>query len=134
MSAFHYGQPLAVKVAGGKLVIEIGIHTLAHAMAFSNWANPYNERRGDYIRTFAIADVEQFAKDVKHAMLDEREDGSTPLSDFLDKASQDAVEDGSEGLHEDEHVIKYGTFSQIETWASDGAVPAVESGVESRHD
>ena len=115
--AHHYGKPLTVAVKNGKLVIEIGIHTLAHALAFSNWANPYNHRRGDYIRTFAIADAEQFAKDVKHAMLDERENGSTPLSDFFDKASQDAVEDGSQGLHEDEHVIKYGEFSPVETWA-----------------
>jgi len=113
---YHYGRPLAVRVAGGKLVIEIGIHTLAHAASYADWANPFDEARDDYIRTFAITDAVEFAKDVQHAMLDEREDGSTPLSDFLDKAMEAALDDGSLGC-EYEQSIKHGETAECETWS-----------------
>lgn len=112
----HYGQPLAVTVGNGKLVIEIGIHTLAHAVSYAEWANKWNGR--DYLRDFAITDPIQFAKDVAHAMQDEREDGSTPLSDFLDAVSEAALDDGSTGA-EYEQQIKTGEFASTETWAKE---------------
>lgn len=112
----HYGKPLAVKVRDGKLVIEIGVDVLAHAASYADWANPFDERRDDYIRTFAITDVLEFAKDVTHAMQHEREDGSTPLSDFLDAMMQAAIDDGSMSI-EDDQVIKHGEHSSLETWA-----------------
>ena len=111
------GLPLGVEVTDGTLVIEIGIHTLAHAVSFADWANPYDEKSGDYVRPFAITDPQQFAKDVRCAMQSEREDGSTPLSDFIDKMSQDAIDQGSLGLHENfYHRIKHGEKSPLETW------------------
>lgn len=113
----HYGKPLAVKVAGGKLTIEIGIHTLAHAVAFADWSNRYTES-GDYVRTFAISEPEQFAGDIAHAMEDEREDGSTPLSDFLDKMAEAAIDDGAMGAEYDQH-IKHGEFASSEKWAAE---------------
>jgi hypothetical protein len=116
-SGHYYGKPLGVRVENGRLVIEIGIDVLAYAAAFSDWANPFDERCDDYIRSFAIANPEQFAKDVQHMMLQEREDGSTPLSDFIDTASEEAVNDGSLGLDENEHTIKHGEFHAVETWA-----------------
>lgn len=113
----HYGSPLTVKVEDGALVIRIGVQTLAHAVTYADWANPYDEKADDYLRDFAIVDAPQFAADVMHAMLDEREDGSTPLSDFLDKTSQAAIDEGSLGLHEDfNHRIKHGEKSPLETW------------------
>ena len=112
----HYGQPLNVRVVDGKLVIEIGTHVLAHAVSYADWANPYDEKTGDYLRSFAITDAETFAKDVKRAMNDEREDGSTPLSDFLDAMTQAAVDDGTEACEFDQS-IKHGTTATIETWA-----------------
>ncbi len=116
----YSGHGLSVTVANGRLVIEIGIHVLAHAVSYAEWANPYDESRDDYVRTFAITDPEQFAKDVRHAMLHEEEDGSTPLSVFIDKASSDAVDDGSLGLDENfDHVIKHGEFSPLEIWAKE---------------
>ncbi len=114
----HYGQPLTAKVEAGKLVIEIGVDVLAHACAYSDWANRWNDK--DYVRTFAITDPTQFAKDIVRAMKDEAEDGATPLSDFLDKVTQDAVEDGSEAVEEAQ--ILHGQFSPLETWAT--AAPA----------
>lgn len=113
----HYGRPLEVRIEKDALVIRIGVQTLAHAVSYSDWANPFDEKRDDYIRAFAIEDAKQFADDVLHAMLDEREDGSTPLSDFIDKMSEAAVNDGSLGLHEGEQAIPHGQFAQCETWA-----------------
>lgn len=113
----HYGRPLTVKVQQGQLVIAIGVQTLTHAVTYSDWANPYDEATGDYVRSFAIVDAPQFASDVVHEMLREREDGSTPLSDFIDKMSEEAINQGSLGLHEDfDHRIKHGEKSPLETW------------------
>lgn len=113
----YYGQPLKATIENGRLVIAIGVQTLAHATAFADWSNPFDETADDYIRTFAIDDAPQFAQDVVLAMLAEEEDGSTPLTVFLDKMAQAAIEDGSLGLHEDEQHIKHGTFAPCETWA-----------------
>lgn len=123
----YYGNPLEATIEGGRLVISVGVQTLAHATAFADWANPFDEDADDYIRTFAIEDAPQFAKDVVSAMLSEREDGSTPLSDFLDGMAQAAIEDGSLGLHEDEQQIKHGTFAPCETWSATKAeTPSIE--------
>ena len=113
----YYGQELKATVENGRLVIAIGVQTLAHASAYADWANPFDEAADDYIRTFAIDDAPQFAQDVVLAMLAEEEDGSTPLTVFLDKMAQAAIEDGSLGLHEDEQHIKHGTFAPCETWS-----------------
>jgi hypothetical protein len=97
VNGHHYGKPLMAKVASGRVLIEIGIETLAHAARLSDWANPYDDEKHDYIRTFEITDPLEFAKDVNRAMLNEREDGSSPLSDFLDAMTQAALDDGSMG-------------------------------------
>lgn len=110
----HYGQ-LLVKVIDGKLVIEIGVYTLAHAVSYADWANPFDEDRNEYVRTFAITDPTQFAKDVVSAMQHEREDGSSPLSNFLDAMTEAALDDGSTGV-ECEQVILHGEQSPLETW------------------
>jgi len=112
-----YDASLAVTIERGALVIRIGIQTLAGAVVYSDWANPYDEDAGDYLRAFAIEDARQFAKDVASEMRREEEDGSSLLSNFIDKASEEAVNDGSLGLHEDfDHKIKYGEMSPLETW------------------
>ena len=113
----HYGRPLTVGVEKGALVIRIGVQTLAHATVYADWANPFDEARDDYIRTFAIVDPRELAVDVGHAMMREREDGSTPLSDFLDAMTQAAIDDGSLACHEDEQHIKHGETAECETWA-----------------
>jgi hypothetical protein len=112
----HYGSPLVVHVKGGELRVVIGIGTLAHAASYSDWANPHEDESGDYIRTFAIVNTQEFAEDVAHAMLREREDGSSPLSDFIDKMMEAAIEDGSMACEYDQR-IKHGTTSPLETWA-----------------
>lgn len=121
----HYGRPLEVKIERGALVIRVGLETLAHAVTYADWANPFDEQADEYIRTFAITDVAGFAGDVKHAMLDEREDGSTPLSDFLDKVSEAALDDGSLNC-EYEQRIEHGEHSPLETWATPPQEPQIQ--------
>lgn len=98
-------------------MIEIGVDTLAGAVRYAEWANPYDEHAQDYVRTFAIVDPAQFAKDVARAMQAEDEDGSSSLTRFLDKACEDALDDGSEACEYDQR-IPYNTFAAIETWAA----------------
>lgn len=115
--SLHYDHRLDVAIERGALVVRIGIGTLAHAVTYADWANPYDEATGDYVRSFAITDAPQFAADVLHEMLREREDGSTPLSDFIDRMSEEAINQGSIGLHENfDHHIKHGEKSPLETW------------------
>jgi hypothetical protein len=128
-SGCEYNEPLTVTMERCALVIRIGVRTLAHAVTYSDWANQYEYEMGDYLRKFAITDAEVFANDVRHAMLSEREDGSTPLTDFIDKMTRAAVEDGSEAT--DEANIKHGETDQREEWSwlhvckSAQSVPAV---------
>ena len=113
----HYGKPLSVTVKNGELRITIGVNTLAHAVSYSDWANPWDDAANDNIRTFAIVDALEFAKDVANEMQREREDGSTPLSDFLDKMSEEAVNQGSMALADRDVSIKHGETDPEETWA-----------------
>lgn len=121
----HYGNPLSVAVEHGELRITIGVNTLAHAVSYSDWANPYDEKKQDYIRTFAITDAEAFAKDVLLAMQCEEEDGSTALSDFLDKMTEATVDDGSMAC-EYEQSIGNGQTAACETWATKASQAAAE--------
>ena len=92
--------PLAVKVVGDRLTVEIGIDTLAFAFEEGDWNNPFNDAANDFQRKYRIGDKQEFANDVRHAMRDEAEDGSHPLSRFLDAMFVAAVEDGSIGVEE----------------------------------
>jgi len=103
MSPHHYGNPLTVKMERGALVIRIGAEVLAHALKFADWAIRLDEAKDDYIQPYKVTDATELAKDVIHAMLREEEDGSTPLSDFLDKMTESAIEDGTLGVEEDPH-------------------------------
>jgi hypothetical protein len=116
MSNNYYGRRLEVEVKDGQLVIAIGVNTLANAVSYADWANPYDNEKCDYVRTFAISDPEAFAKHVELAMLSEREDGSSLLTDFLDRVSGAAVDDGADGCEFDQQ-IKTGEFASCETWA-----------------
>jgi hypothetical protein len=97
----HYGNPLKVQIERGALVIRIGIDTLAYAMKFADWSIQFDETKDDYLQRYRVVDATELAKDVIHAMLREEEDGSTPLSDFLDKMTESAVQDGSLGVDDD---------------------------------
>lgn len=91
-------QRLVVEVKDEELVIRIGIDTLAFAANESGVFTDFDDERGDWVQKYKVIDPLAFAGDVQRAMLDEREDGSTPLSDFLDKMDEAALNDGAEGI------------------------------------
>lgn len=92
-------KPLEVRVTDdGLLTISIGIGTLAYAFENNEENNPFVESAGEFIQTYQVANPLEFARDVRIAMLREKEDGSNPLTVFLDKVCWDAVEDGSGGI------------------------------------
>jgi hypothetical protein len=100
-NAHHYGDPLTVSVKSGRLVVAVGVEVLAHALKFADWSISFDEDKQDYLQRYRVTDATELAKDVMHAMLHEREDGSSPLSDFLDAMTQAAIEDGCIGVEED---------------------------------
>ncbi len=92
-------KPLTVAIKDGVLSIEIGLDTNAYAAVRSPYAweqiGGEDPGHGQPEDRFSIDNPGGFALDMKRAMLDEEEDGSSPLSDFLDAMVQAAAEDGS---------------------------------------
>jgi len=92
-------QPLTVAVKGGRLVISIGVKTLEHACLCSNQAwrllgeNNVTLDPRDHIK---VTNVAGLAEDIMHAILEEAEDGSSPLTNLIDNAFLFAVEQGTE--------------------------------------
>lgn len=80
--------PLKASVRDNKLVIEIGVETLAWASASLN-GGPFRDLRVDGRRR------KEFAQDVAAAMSLEDEVGNTDLCDFFDKMMLKAADRGS---------------------------------------
>jgi len=91
-------RPLTTEIKGNELVITIGVNTLAFAFEHSDDNNPWNGKQHKFIRTWKVTDIAQFAKDVMYELLSEEEDGSSPLSNFFDRACQNALNEGSIGI------------------------------------
>ena len=89
-------QPLEATVVGGQLVMRIGISTLAHAAEHCPKFYDYKRHVGPLeCGPYATVDNEnELANDVCRAMTHEREDGSSPMADFLDAAIVEAAEQG----------------------------------------
>lgn len=96
--------PLAVKVAGGKLIIEIGINTLAFACDPANGGKLGNwkVKKGSEL---------EWAKDVIHEM--EHEDGDfeaqSRVGNWLDEMCDYAAENGSCALEENDKLCNRGS-------------------------
>ncbi len=91
LSSGRLGMPLRARIVRGVLTIEIGRRTLA-------WANdhgPDNWSGKADVPIYRVTDVEEFAVDVVREMNDEAEDGSTPLTRFIDEMCSKAIEEGS---------------------------------------
>lgn len=92
---------LTVEVcADGTLQISIGVDILSFAALRSEYswdlANPNKRYIVDPRTKLSITDPIGFAADVKNALLEEAEDGSSLLTRVLDVACQEAIEQGSE--------------------------------------
>lgn len=105
-------KPLSLELRRGEIVIRIGVETCAAAFELSEENNPYDEKRKDFVQAWLITDFTEFSKDVIAAMSSEAEDGSTPLSDFLDEMMRAAADNGSTAIEAD--------TSGLSAWAKDG--------------
>jgi hypothetical protein len=92
--------PLSVKLHDGDLIIRIGIDRLAFCAERQDDWNPFDPEHNDFVQKWYVSDKSEFAKDVCRQLQAEEEDGSTPLSDLLDKVCTAAMEDGSTGVDE----------------------------------
>lgn len=102
--------PLSIKLENEELVIRIGVGTVAWAFEHSIENNPYMADLGDFRQRAYVTDSVGFANDVRRALYDEREDGSTILTDLLDKAQEDAYQDGSE--HTEERIDNKSAYTR----------------------
>lgn len=94
MNAKPKNQRLTCNITrDGKLRIEVGIETLAHAAVHSDFCT--NPIRSPYVGA-KITSARGFAADVRAALVDEAEDGSTLVTRMLDQAFEQAIEQGSE--------------------------------------
>lgn len=83
--------PLTAKVEGDRLVISIGVETLAWA------SDPENGGTLEGVKVDA-SHHHEFAKDVASEMMREDEIGQFPLSEFLDEMMGKAADSGSGAL------------------------------------
>ena len=83
-------QPLRCEVEDGRLVISIGINTLA-------WASK-QKNGGPLVNRISVTDEDQWAKDVAREIEREDEIGESPLHRTLDSAIRSAADSGSEAL------------------------------------
>lgn len=98
--------PLRARVDKGVLRIEIGVDVLAFAALASPfaWEIAAEETGADDSATidprtvYIVHDEVEFAREVVRALHDEREDGSSLLTDMLDAATRKAIEDGSQAF------------------------------------
>jgi hypothetical protein len=91
-------QPLSVWVETDQLVIRIGKRVLAVAAERSDFYNPFDPVQNDYVQRYRVVDIHEFAKDVRIELQREEEDGSTMLTDLLDKVFLRVLERGSEAV------------------------------------
>lgn len=84
-------SPLSTRIEDSKLVIEIGISTLAFCLNQVLW----NEGAEGEIK---VENEEEFAKDILQELDNEDEIGASILTDALDKAIKNAMDNGSLGL------------------------------------
>lgn len=95
-------KPLDYRIIDGVLCISIGINTLAYAMKERDPFYVYDENKGDWRSAWVILDNAEFAKDFVAELSREEEDGSTPLTDMLDKVADNVLENGCIGIYEGE--------------------------------
>ena len=82
-----------MEIAGGKLVISIGIDALAVAVE----GNPLLEEGEDFDGP-KVTNPDRFASELLGALRDEDEEGANAIHRVLDQASLAAVENGAEGI------------------------------------
>lgn len=95
-------RPLQAFIEGEEVVIRVGIDTMRIAFENSEENSRFDEGKREYVPVYAVSDPLLFAKDAIIEMEREGEDGSTPLTGFLDKMMAEAANQGSLGIADDE--------------------------------
>jgi len=84
--------PLTVAVENDQLVIRIGVDTLAFCYEISEANHEWDDKANDYRVGWKVTDPHKFAQGVADGIMDEAEDGSTPLTRILDDGCIAAIE------------------------------------------
>ncbi len=92
--------PLSCIIEDGQLVIRIGVDVVAFIVNDHQSACPAASNKDGFV----IKDPNGFAEDVVRELNSEREDGSSILTDLLDKAIESAKNNGSASQEECEHA------------------------------
>jgi hypothetical protein len=92
--------PLSCSIEDNQLVIRIGIDVLAMATEDREPFTIYDEKLGDHRKAWIVTDALEFAKDVRNEIQREEEDGSSPLTNLLDLACSNALDQGSIAVEE----------------------------------
>ena len=93
---------LQVFVVDGCVTIQIGIDTLVNAFNRAEFNNPYNDEAVDYIQKWKVDNPVKFAAGVIDEIEREGEDGSTPLTRFLDSMFEAALDQGCDGIEDED--------------------------------
>ena len=101
MSKKQADAPLSVKVTDGRLVISIGISTLAFAAQECNYCYSYDQTVNDFVHHMKVTDPLLFAKELVTELQEEDEEGTTSVHLMIDKAVEQAVENGARGFNWD---------------------------------
>lgn len=89
-------RPLEVNIEGQELVIRIGINTLQHATEHCERLRDHQNEKHDYGPPYVeVVNATILADDVRGQLLEEQEDGTTPVHILLDDAIEAAFENGS---------------------------------------
>lgn len=82
-----------VEIKDGKLVITIGIEALVFGVTHGAYFDNLPEGEAP-----EVTDAALFAQAICDALTEEEEDGSTLVHRMLDKAAENAIEDGCDGV------------------------------------
>ena len=86
---------LTTQIANDEMQILVGIDSLAFAADHSDTFNPFDPGAADWIQKWKVTNSSEFTIEVLRAMNREGEDGSTPLTRFLDQMVVVALDDGA---------------------------------------
>jgi hypothetical protein len=87
-------QKLKVEIKNNTLIISIGVSTLAKAIKIGSGLFEDEDIDGK----FKIVNENKFAKSILSELQDEDEIGTTLVHTMLDKAGENAIENGCEGI------------------------------------
>ena len=93
-------QPLSVSIKDKQLVVRIGIDVLKTAFEHATFNNPWDDCLLDYRKLGHVSDAQKFAEEFRNALRHEEEDGSTFLTEALDRAMEYAFKQGAEGIED----------------------------------